>query len=63
MQRLEVSGAVRPIYGSLGVKPLIEDEYKTTCFGLIRPSSGSHPKVFIKSMRFCNDGEISSSVG
>jgi len=24
MQRLEVSGAVRPIYGSLGVKRLIE---------------------------------------
>ena len=24
MQRLEVSGAVRPIYGSLGVKQLIE---------------------------------------
>ena len=23
MQRLEFSGAVRPIYGSLGVKPLI----------------------------------------
>ena len=26
MQRLEVSGAVRPIYGSLGVKRLTEDE-------------------------------------
>ena len=25
MQRLEVSGAVRPIYGSLGVKRLIYD--------------------------------------
>jgi len=25
MQRLEVSGVVRPIYGSLGVKRLIED--------------------------------------
>jgi len=24
MQRLEISGAVRPIYGSLGVKRLIE---------------------------------------
>ena len=28
MQRLEVSGAVRPIYGSLGVKRL-----SSTCFG------------------------------
>ena len=28
MQRLEVSGAVRPIYGSLGVKPLMM--YKDT---------------------------------
>ena len=26
MQRLEVSGAVRPIYGSLGVKRLIDPE-------------------------------------
>ena len=25
MQRFEVSGAVRPIYGSLGVKRLIKD--------------------------------------
>jgi len=25
MQRLEVSGAVRPIYGSLGVKRLMKD--------------------------------------
>jgi len=25
MQRLEVSGAVRPIYGSLGIKWLIQD--------------------------------------
>ena len=27
MQRLEVSGAVRPIYGSLGVKRLIKFRY------------------------------------
>ena len=25
MQRLEISGAVRPIYGSLGVKRLLEE--------------------------------------
>jgi len=39
MQRLEVSGAVRPIYGSLGVKRLmtILDNY---CFGHYWPSSG-----------------------
>ena len=30
MQRLEVSGAVRPIYGSLGVKRLI-GRYYSTC--------------------------------
>ena len=28
MQRLEVSGVVRPIYGSLGVKRLIHDLFK-----------------------------------
>ena len=27
MQRLEVSGAVRPIYGSLGVKRLMEEDW------------------------------------
>jgi len=27
MQRLEVSGAVRPIYGSLGVKRLMNPDY------------------------------------
>ena len=27
MQRLEVSGAVRPIYGSLGVKRLMTESY------------------------------------
>ena len=54
MQRLEVSGAVRPIYGSLGVKRLIPTHAhfhwlkfiknilkNPTCFGL-RPSSGSY---------------------
>jgi len=29
MQRLEVSGAVRPIYGSLGVKWLTESQSKS----------------------------------
>ena len=28
MQRLEISGAVRPIYGSLGVKGLVEFRFK-----------------------------------
>ena len=32
MQRLEVSGAVRPIYGSLGVKRLIRQIYRQLCF-------------------------------
>ena len=31
MQRLEVSGAVRPIYGSLGVKGL-RNKFTETCF-------------------------------
>ena len=35
MQRLEVSGAVRPIYGSLGVKRLIYLSI-STCFGRLR---------------------------
>jgi len=40
MQRLEVSGAVRPIYGSLGVKRLIFKcpeglgDFSGTCCGL-----------------------------
>jgi len=29
MQRLEVSGAVRPLYGSLGVKGLRQMEFKS----------------------------------
>jgi len=51
MQSLEVSGAVRPLYGSLGVKGLknnikiyIKIYFKTapTCFGVtVTPSSGS----------------------
>ena len=31
MQSLEVSGAVRPIYGSLGVKRLNRDAVNGTC--------------------------------
>ena len=34
MQRLEVSGAVRPIYGSLGVKRLIISRNKTGNVGI-----------------------------
>ena len=33
MQRLEVSGAVRPIYGSLGVKRLSFNVRYAECFG------------------------------
>jgi len=33
MQRLEVSGAVRPLYGSLDVKGLIVD----TCYRILYP--------------------------
>ena len=33
MQRLEVSGAVRPIYGSLGGKRLISTENNMQCLG------------------------------
>ena len=32
MQRLEVSGAVRPVYGSLGVKRLSVDNKKRNVF-------------------------------
>jgi len=34
----------------------------TTCFGLLRPSSGFPPKeyqCFVRFMLFCHDGEIS----
>ena len=37
MQRLEVSGAVRPIYGSLGVKRLTSDAYILSIHSLINP--------------------------
>ena len=35
MQRLEVSGAVRPLYGSLGVKGLTFITYTTPYFAVI----------------------------
>ena len=31
MQLLEVSGAVRPIYGSLGFKRLKDEQFSSTC--------------------------------
>jgi hypothetical protein len=37
MQRLEVSGAVRPIYGTLGVKRLIECQRPTHVVTIIIP--------------------------
>jgi len=36
MQRLEVSGAVRPIYGSSGVKRLM------TSYSMCQPTEGCH---------------------
>jgi hypothetical protein len=36
MQRLEVSGAVRPIYGSLGVKRLIKRHVSAYAEAIIR---------------------------
>ena len=45
MQRFKVSGAVRPIYGSLGVKRLIE--YGTVFpFIYTRPSFDAHFLMF-----------------
>ena len=41
MQRLEVSGAVRPIYGSLGVKRLILYDLITSTFNLYRGADNS----------------------
>jgi len=37
MQRLEVNGAVRPIYGSLGVKRLMYNGYQVFPGGKVRP--------------------------
>ena len=53
MQRLEVSGAVQPLYGSLGVKGLSVIRwcvyYTSTLFGqTVRPSSGSQQIHIIK---------------
>ena len=48
MQRLEVSGAVRPIYGSLGVKRLIQH------FGLSSKDEGAL-LIFSCSLRIHNE--------
>ena len=45
MQRLEVSGAVRPIYGSLGVKRLIVTA--SDSHGRQRGRGGSRQRVFL----------------
>ena len=42
MQRLEVSGAVRPIYGSLGVKRLINYGDREILFSMARRPTRSH---------------------
>ena len=42
MQRLEVSGAVRPIYGSLGVKRLIRGRQKKLLGNVTKEHDGSH---------------------
>ena len=41
MQRLEVSGAVRPIYGSLGVKRLIPKVFSSYSVKSVNPGSRS----------------------
>ena len=46
MQRLEVSGAVRPIYGSLGVKRLIGSKFKNPT-GELKIAHVSKPITFI----------------
>ena len=46
MQRLEVSGAVRPIYGSLGVKRLIEILTNTLYGFLFHAASSINIYVF-----------------
>jgi len=56
MQRLEVSGAVRPIYGSLGVKRLSRSP------GVITICSGRHYNRFhkwLRELRLVTDTEIS----
>ena len=49
MQRLEVSGAVRPIYGSLGVKRLIRSTYTPT---QVRPRYSPLPRNTCKQQQF-----------
>ena len=46
MQRLEVSGAVRPIYGSLGVKRLIINVVST--FQLPKLSQKSYVNCYLE---------------
>ena len=56
MQRLEVSGAVRPIYGSLGFKRL--NWFYNTCFGFQFPHSyirHSFPLFVSKSVNLPTD--------
>ena len=50
MQRLEVSGAVLPLYGSLGVKGLIEGSgAASSCFPCPEPNS-HHPARSLATM-------------
>ena len=61
MQRLEVSGAVRPIYGSLGVKRLRKFKFQsnlTTITGTLRQDRYTFPiiyRLFFHGMRSVSD--------
>jgi len=51
MQRLEVSGAVRPIYGSLGVKQL--------SYMLVLSRDASHILYLVNASRLCVARDVS----
>ena len=55
MQRLEVSGAVRPIYGSLGFKRL------RSCINAVRAFATIH-KQLLSTLTLCTFCALSSSV-
>ena len=54
MQRLEVSGAVRPIYGSLGVKWIIPALYRGADKSLARPE-GKQARKHVRDARDFNN--------
>ena len=62
MQRLEVSGDVRPIYGSLGVKRLIWLISKILLYDLRNPSCDTQIGKCVHCVTLLHSGEYKKSI-